>query len=270
MNHPLVTIIVGNTHTSCQGWSCNGVAIGENTWLTADALAQRATIDYEKIFGGLLAEMSTVFVLGGVVPRYQPQLRDWLAQHGYGVKAFRTEILPRIEIIPQPPENVGDDRIAAALGALALHPDTPAVVVDAGTALTVNAVTPSVDGALPRFEGGVIMPGQELMLSALSSNTARLPHVDEDPNRESAEHIGRSTEQAMRWGAWHAYSQGALASAFGQVRALGKGARVILTGGGAPALAPAFRTAFRTAAPVEVQPQLVHRGLFAAFQDSRA
>lgn len=66
------------------------------------------------------------------------------------------------------PAQLGCDRWAAAIGAYRLF-GAAAVVVNAGTALTVDALT--ADGV---FAGGVIVPGAELMRRALAENTDAL------------------------------------------------------------------------------------------------
>lgn len=66
------------------------------------------------------------------------------------------------------PAQLGCDRWAALIGARRLGAG-PAVVVNAGTALTVDALTD--DGV---FVGGIIVPGAELMRAALAGNTAAL------------------------------------------------------------------------------------------------
>jgi len=66
------------------------------------------------------------------------------------------------------PAQLGCDRWAALMGAHALCSGA-AVVVNAGTALTVDALT--ADGV---FVGGIIVPGVELMRSALARDTAGL------------------------------------------------------------------------------------------------
>ena len=66
------------------------------------------------------------------------------------------------------PAQLGCDRWAALIGAYRLF-GTASVVVNAGTALTVDALT--ADGV---FAGGMIVPGAELMRKALADNTAAL------------------------------------------------------------------------------------------------
>jgi type III pantothenate kinase len=66
------------------------------------------------------------------------------------------------------PAQLGCDRWAALIGVRHLY-GCAALVVNAGTALTVDALT--ADGV---FAGGVIAPGVELMRKALAGNTAGL------------------------------------------------------------------------------------------------
>jgi len=71
------------------------------------------------------------------------------------------------------PAQLGSDRWAALVAAYAMVlPGTlaPRLVIVAGTALTIDALTP--DG---EFTGGVIVPGPALMRAALNRGTARLP-----------------------------------------------------------------------------------------------
>src|SRR5207344_2394145 len=76
---------------------------------------------------------------------------------------------------------IGADRLVNALAANRLHTG-PAIVVDCGTATTVDAVGP--DGA---FLGGAIAPGLQLGLDALAARTAKLPRIDlRQPSRAIA------------------------------------------------------------------------------------
>ena len=67
------------------------------------------------------------------------------------------------------PAQLGADRWAALIGARRLHAGD-CLVVSAGTATTVDLLT--ADG---RFQGGLILPGVELMQRALAGGTAQLP-----------------------------------------------------------------------------------------------
>lgn len=68
------------------------------------------------------------------------------------------------------PARLGADRWAAVLGAHSLFPGRALVIVSAGTAQVVDALTASGD-----FLGGTIQPGYQLMKTALAGGTARLP-----------------------------------------------------------------------------------------------
>ena len=71
------------------------------------------------------------------------------------------------------PMQLGADRWHALLGACARLPGTSLVVVNAGTATTVDCVRAGEGGS--RFVGGCIAPGVRLMLESLERNTAGLP-----------------------------------------------------------------------------------------------
>lgn len=68
------------------------------------------------------------------------------------------------------PRTLGLDRLAAAVGAAAIYPDSNILVVDLGTAITVDVVTRTGD-----FLGGNITLGAEGRFRALHEYTARLP-----------------------------------------------------------------------------------------------
>jgi type III pantothenate kinase len=127
------------------------------------------------------------------------------------------------------PGDVGPDRLVNAYAAVHLH-GTPAIVVDCGTATTLDAVDQA--GA---FIGGAIAPGMGMGLEALAAWTARLPRVD--PRLPDGP-IGRDTVAAIRVGTvlgHRAMIEGLLAR---MRRELAGGAgiaphdvRVVLTGG---------------------------------------
>jgi len=127
------------------------------------------------------------------------------------------------------PGDVGPDRLVNAYAAAQLY-GTPAVVIDCGTATTLDAVDQA--GA---FVGGAIAPGLVLGLEALAARTARLPRVE--PRLPDGP-IGHDTAAAIRVGTvlgHRAMIEGLLAR---MRRELAAGAglaphdvRVVLTGG---------------------------------------
>ncbi len=120
------------------------------------------------------------------------------------------------------PATLGADRLAAAVGAVELYPQTDLLVVDAGTCITYDLVTR--DG---EFMGGNISPGVEMRLKALHEQTARLPQVAADGNLPD---WGRDTETAIRVGV----VRGIAWELEGCVRHLSAGRpelRLVMTGG---------------------------------------
>ena len=66
-------------------------------------------------------------------------------------------------------DRLGSDRWAALIAAHHLHPDRDLLVVQAGTAVTIDTLS-----AQGNFRGGMIVPGFRLMLDALARSTAGL------------------------------------------------------------------------------------------------
>ena len=125
------------------------------------------------------------------------------------------------------PEQLGPDRWAALVAARALHSGA-CLVVNAGTATTVDLL--SAQGA---FEGGVILPGIDLMRFVLHEHTGRLPLQEGDYVRSP-----RNTVDAIETGCRHAQA-GAVERMF---RLLGANAQCIVSGGGGPALIEKLET----------------------------
>ena len=94
------------------------------------------------------------------------------------------------------PETIGADRLADAVAAVERH-GAPVIVCDFGTAFTAAAVT-----ADRVWRGGVIAPGFPLMRDYLFERTAKLPRMEIGGKCPK---IGRSTEEAMRFGALVGY-----------------------------------------------------------------
>ena len=95
------------------------------------------------------------------------------------------------------PAEVGADRVACAIGAVQLHPRRDVLVVDCGTATTLEAVTAAGD-----YLGGAIMPGVGIGAEMLASRTAKLPRV-EIARPESA--LGRTSAESIQSGLYHGH-----------------------------------------------------------------
>ena len=89
------------------------------------------------------------------------------------------------------------DRLFAARAALELG-DEACLVVDAGTALTVDVARPATAGAARgAFLGGAIAPGPTLLAAALARGAAQLPEIDPQPGAAA---LGLDTRAAIESG----------------------------------------------------------------------
>ncbi|MCI8454021.1 MAG: type III pantothenate kinase [Lachnospiraceae bacterium] len=130
------------------------------------------------------------------------------------------------------PKTVGGDRIVAAVAAIAKY-KSPVIVIDMGTATTLDVV--DNNGC---YIGGVILPGINVALNSLVSNTAQLPRINLDvPKRV----IGKNTIECMRNGIMY----GNAASLDGLIdrmeQELGAPATLVATGGMARFITPLCR-----------------------------
>ena len=90
------------------------------------------------------------------------------------------------------PETLGKDRLAAVVGSHSLYPGKNILVMDAGTALTIDFI--DSDG---NYRGGNISPGLNMRFKALHDYTKRLPL---QTKAEDYQLIGNSTEAAITSG----------------------------------------------------------------------
>jgi type III pantothenate kinase len=158
------------------------------------------------------------------------------------------------------PERVGRDRLYAARAALALA-RAPAIVVDCGTALTVDAAGP---GAV--FHGGAIAPGPALLARTLGAGAAQLFTIDA-PSLADVPALGRDTREALASGVVHGLRGAAERLVREVARAAGFAAPAVVATGGAVELLLAVDGAgepLAAFAGARRVPDLVHHGLLLA------
>lgn len=122
------------------------------------------------------------------------------------------------------PETTGVDRVLGCLGALLEASGRSVVVVDCGTATTINLMS-----ADRWFCGGMIAPGRRLLTQSLKSGTASLPEVMPDA---VGVQIGKSTPECMKAGVAAAFI-GSIRECVSTVVKACPEAKVFLTGGDA-------------------------------------
>src|SRR5262245_56527840 len=149
------------------------------------------------------AEVTGLSIASGV-PRVTAALREMSERYfGFPALVLESGVRTGMPILYDEPRNVGADRIANAIGAYDLY-GGPTIVVDFGTANTVDAVS-----AKGEYLGGAIFPGVEISLDALFSRAAMLRRVEIVAPKNV---IGKSTIEAIQSGAVYGFS--------GQIEAL--------------------------------------------------
>ena len=109
---------------------------------------------------------------------------------------LRAGVKSGLKIRYKNPAEVGTDRIAGAVAAVARHPGKNIIIVDFGTATTVEAVN-----ARQEYLGGAIFPGLGISMRALEQNTARLPKVEIlRPGKACGRSTVASIQSGLYWG----------------------------------------------------------------------
>lgn len=160
-------------------------------------------------------------IVSSVVPRATASLKQALKRLRLKPWILGENLRAPIKNRTRIPSQVGQDRLANGVAAFHLY-GGPAIVVDFGTAVTLDLVS-----ARCEYLGGLIVPGVGIALEALVSRAALLPKIALAP---PTEFLGRDTRQSMRSGLFHGY--GALCDGIvAGLKKIAPGARVIATGG---------------------------------------
>ncbi|MBE0643160.1 MAG: type III pantothenate kinase [Bacteroidetes bacterium] len=146
-------------------------------------------------------------------------------------------------------DTLGADRYCGVLAARERY-GAPVIVVDCGTATTINVVD-----ARGVFLGGAIAPGVETALRALHERTAQLPFAE--ISKKDVPLIGGDTGESLRSGALH-FNRYALEGMVAEMKKhIGDKTPLILTGGNAPVLLAAGLRC----APQVFDAELLFRGI---------
>lgn len=237
MNPPMLLVAdVGNTDTV---FGLFQKSDGSPRVWRAESNPRRTADEWAALLGQLLQEedirLADVqdMVVGSVVPDVTRSL-GWFAEKHLGqaplVITGESDLGFAVEV--DHPAQVGPDRVANVLGALAKW-KAPFVVVDLGTATTFDVV--SKKGA---FVGGMIVPGPSTLLASLAARTARLPQV---PVLRTTTVIGKNTTEAMQAGAFWGYVDLVEGLIDRIAKELGTKPTVIATGGHSKVIGPACR-----------------------------
>jgi len=253
----ILAVDVGNTQTVL-GLFGRGVLAGHWRVSTDPSLtADEIRVKISALFA--VDDRSWRDVAGVIVSSVVPQLTlayEEVAQRatGQAPMVVGPGVKTGMPIRYENPHEVGADRIVNGVAAFRDF-GGPVIVIDFGTATTIDVVTE--DGA---YLGGAIAPGVETSADALFSRAARLSKVDlEAPDRV----IGRNTRESVQSG----LLLGEAAMVDGLVRRawdeLGTQTAVVATGGLAERMAPLCETI------EHVDPDLTLKGLMAIWELNR-
>ncbi len=171
-------------------------------------------------------------VVSCVVPPLQVALRQ-MASKRLAVPSVFVEpgVRTGMPVLVDNPKEVGADRIADAVAAFEKY-GGPTIVVDFGTATNFEVVS-----AKGEYVGGVLFPGVEVSVNALTASAALLPKVDMAPPRSI---LGKNTVEQLQAGVYYGFAavvEGVCARLKDEVGP----ATVVATGGLASVVLPATR-----------------------------
>ena len=222
--------------------------------------AHRTADELAVVFAGFLGlqgmrlERVNAMIVSSVVPGLARSYRD-LAGEILDVAYYPVNVRMETSLKNRygDPAAVGADRIVNAV-AVGSHYGFPAIIVDIGTATTVEAV----DGE-GCYLGGAILTGLYVALDALISHTAKLPSVDLEA--EPPRVIATNTPDSIRSGFIYGYA-GAIDALVRRSREelREKGVRVVATGGDARVIARHCQEI------EEFDPDLTLKGLYALYE----
>lgn len=238
----LFVVDIGNSHTVTAVYQ-NDELLGH--WrLTSD---RNRTVDeigmrYTTLFSMIGLEISGIekIVISSVVPTLETAWVECCKkyfsaieqQHIFVVSHQTVEDL--VTVMVDNPSEVGADRLVNAIAAWYAY-QSNVMVIDFGTAITFDCVASPC-----QYLGGAIVPGMNLSLDALSSKTAKLPHID--ISSPPANVVGKNTIDAMKSGVLFGYGamiDGLVKRMWDDLQWHDNGdLSVIATGGGAALIAP--------------------------------
>jgi type III pantothenate kinase len=167
------------------------------------------------------------------------------AQGGRVIRFAVIPATPPFGLAYREPQRFGIDRYLNLLAARDLYRE-PLIVIDAGTAVTVDALDAAGDHV-----GGIIFPGLGLLRQSLGAGTSL---VTSDPAAATLL-LGNTTESCVNGGSYHGL-QGAVERIVRlMTQQLGGHVTIIVTGGDAEVIAPALQS------NATLDPNLLLKGL---------
>lgn len=225
----------GNTHVKLV-WFDQGSIVESLRYLSTDQMNLVMALNKRP------ADKAILCSVGSTVPEFPQHLLHRLRK--LIVLDHHTPLPFRIGY--KTPETLGYDRIAACAGAYCLFPSANVLVMDLGTAITIDFINKKGE-----YLGGNISPGMYTRFKALNEHTANLPLVEADSDFPR---FGEDTRSAIAAGV----QQGIIYELEGYMRVFSAkypDCRFIITGGDAGFFASEFKKS------IFAFPELVATGL---------
>lgn len=147
---------------------------------------------------GINHEEIKQIALCSVVPDVIYSLRGACTKY-FGMNPFilQAGVKTGLNIKYRNPLEVGADRIANSIAVSKLYPKKNAIIVDLGTATTLDVLTSEKD-----YLGGAIVAGLKISMESLESRTAKLPTVEiVGPN----DALGKTTIESIQSGLYYGH-----------------------------------------------------------------
>ena len=260
---PLMAIDVGNSQIMAGLFPQNNAELGGNQLPQPNRTLALQSQDWDPMELALwLAPMQPAdfdWIVGSVCDRASRALQVWLESEpdkpSNRFLDFK-DLTLGIEI--PDPAAIGIDRLLGAVAANCVRPpNCPCIVIDLGSAITVDVI--SSQGG---FHGGAILPGIQMSARALHDFTDRLPRVALTGELPPPP-VGRSTEEAISSGIYWG-TVGALRMLIDEMRTgMSNDPMVIVTGGNASIVAEALDV------EVRCEPYLILSGIKVAVDSNR-
>lgn len=231
----LLTVDVGNTNTVLGVFREDSLLAH---WRLTTARGQ--TVDEYGILtrnlftlAGLEPKQIDGIIVSSVVPPLNATLAE-MAERYFELKALFVEpgVKTGMPVLYENPQEVGADRVVNGVAAFEKY-GGPCIIVDFGTAITFDAISPKGE-----YMGGVIVPGIGIASEALFARAARLPRVEiKDPGKI----IGTNTVGSIQAGLYYGYVDLVDGVLRRMKETLGPETKVVATGGQAALVARGSR-----------------------------
>lgn len=184
----LLTIDIGNTTIAFGVYQKKKLKARWKAY-TCNIFSKRRVLRQTKDIDGV--------IISSVVPGATPIIKR-LIKNRFKIDplVLGEDIKAPIKNLYRNPRQVGQDRLVNAVAASELY-GFPLVVVDFGTAITFDIISKNRE-----YLGGIIVPGIETSLEALSSKAALLPHIK---LLQPKEFVGKDTVSSMKSGIFYGF-----------------------------------------------------------------